>query len=429
MTFSPDAVGAVLDRYPGTRFCVAFSGGLDSTVLLHALAALRDERGFTLRAVHVDHGLHPESTHWAEHCIREAAALSVPCVAVRVAVDSAAECGPEAAARDARYAALSAEVGPDEAMVTAQHADDQAETVLLALLRGSGPAGVAAMPECAPLGAGLLLRPLLGVTRDALDAWARSQGLTWIEDPSNAHIGYARNYLRRHVTPSLREYWPGFARAFARSAQHAADADALLDRLASDDLAQCARDDALDAAALIALDDARARNLLRHWIAIRGLPAPPYERLVEALRQVRMAAPDRVPAVDWPGAVLRRWDGRVFVDADDSPGLPDWQLAPSDSGLSAARLAAAALTVRCRAGGEVLRVHPGGPHRPLKQLLVEARVPPWHRDALPLLFADETLVAAGNLFTNADWWAAEGESAVTFRYHCFPSCRGASCGT
>ncbi|MEX0900497.1 MAG: tRNA lysidine(34) synthetase TilS [Gammaproteobacteria bacterium] len=429
MTFSPDAVGAVLDRYPGTRFCVAFSGGLDSTVLLHALASLRNERGFALRAVHVDHGLHADSARWAEHCIHEAAALSVPCVAVRVTVDPAADCGPEAAARDARYAALAAEVGADEAMLTAQHADDQAETVLLALLRGSGPAGLAAMPECAPLGAGLLMRPLLCITRDALDAWARAQKLTWVEDPSNQHTGYARNYLRRNVTPALREYWPGFARALGRSAQHAADADALLDALAADDLSACALGDALDATAVTARSDARARNLLRHWIAARDLPTPPYERLVEALRQIRAAAPDRVPAVDWPGAVLRRWDGRLFVDTDEPIGPPEWELAPAKAGLSAERLAKAALTVRHRTGGETLRIHPGGPHRPLKLLFAEAGVPPWQRDHVPLLFADDALVAVGKLFSSADWQAAEGEPAVTFRYHCFPSCRGASCGT
>ena len=421
MTFSPDAVGAALDRYPGRRCCVAYSGGLDSTVLLHALAALRDERILELRAVHVDHGLHPDSPSWAEHCIREAAALSVPCVVVRVAVDRDAGLGPEAAARDARYAALAAEVGAGEAVLTAQHADDQAETVLLALLRGSGPAGLAAMPEAAPFGPGLLLRPLLGFTRAELAAWAGERGLRWVDDPSNEHLGFARNYLRAAVAPALRAQWPSFARSFARSAHHAADAAALLDVLADADLAAARVGDALDAAAVNALPDARARNLVRHWIAARGLPPPPYERLVEALRQLRGAAPDRVPAVDWPGAVLRRWHGHLFVDApmDGEPGV-DWRLEPADAGLSAARLGAAALDVRFRAGGERLRVRAGGPRRALKDLLTEAGVPPWRRAHLPLLFADDTLVAAGNLCIDADWVAAEGEPAVTFGYHYRP---------
>ena len=421
MTFSPDAVGAELDRFPGRRYCVAYSGGLDSTVLLYALAALRDERVLELRAVHIDHGLHPESARWAEHCIREAAALSVPCTVARVAVDRATGLGLEAAARDARYAALGAEVGAGEAVLTAQHADDQAETVLLALLRGSGPAGLAAMPAAAPLGPGLLLRPLLDFTRAELAAWARDRGLRWLEDPSNEHTGFARNYLRAAVIPALRSQWPAFARSFARSADHAADAAALLDALAEADLAAVRVGDALDAVAITGLPDARARNLLRHWIAARGLPPPPYERLVEALRQLRGAAPDRVPAVDWPGATLRRWRGRVFVDPPDARALAvDWQLTPADTGLSATRLAGAALEVRFRAGGECLRVRAGGSRRALKDLLLEADVPPWRRGQVPLLYADGVLVAVGNLCIDADWAAAEGEPAVSFGYHYRP---------
>ena len=423
MRFTPDAVGAVLDRFPGRSYCVAFSGGLDSTVLLHALAALRDERALELRALHVDHGLHADSASWAEHCIHAAAALSVPCTVARVAVDTVSGLGLEAAARDARYAALAAEVEAGEAVVTGQHMDDQAETVLLALLRGSGPAGLAAMPEAAPLGVGVLLRPLLAFTRAELEEWARAQRLTWLEDPSNAHDGFARNRLRNAVMPLLREHWPGYARAFARSATLAAEADALLASLAAEDLAALARGDALDADGVCALGDARARNLLRHWIARRGLPAPPYERLVEAVRQLREAAADRVPAVDWPGAVLRRWDGRVFVDGpDEAPSVEriSWRLEPVERGLSAARLARAQLRVAFRTGGEAMRTHAGGPRRTVKHLLADARVPPWRRDHVPLLFADDALVAVGELCWNADWAAENDEAAVGFRYHCLP---------
>ena len=229
MTFSPDAVGAALDRYPGRRCCVAYSGGLDSTVLLHALAALRDERILELRAVHVDHGLHPDSPSWAEHCIREAAALSVPCVVVRVAVDRDAGLGPEAAARDARYAALAAEVGAGEAVLTAQHADDQVETMLLALSRGAGLPGLAAMPAQFERHGMRFERPLLGVSGRALRAWLAAQDVPFVEDPTNADVAFTRSRIRHQLLPSHEADCPDFPDTFARAAQHAAQAQELLD--------------------------------------------------------------------------------------------------------------------------------------------------------------------------------------------------------
>lgn len=428
--FTPDLVRSVLDRYPGRRWCVAFSGGLDSTVLLHALATLRNERECELRALHVDHGLHPDSPRWAEHCIQVAGALGIPCTVLRVVVDTAAGAGTEAAARDARYAAFQVELVPGEALLTAHHADDQAETVLLALLRGSGPAGLAAMPEAAPLGNGVLLRPLLGCSRDALAGWAARERLTWVDDPSNEHTGFARNFLRRRVLPALHDQWPGAAASLARSALLAAEADALLDTLAGLDHDALADGDTLDAEGVAALGSVRARNLLRHWIARRGLPTPPYERLLEAERQLRAAAPDRVPTIDWPGATLRRWNGRLYVSGDGPRQPPDsvplsgvgpqkvefgaarvsWQDAVT--GLSAPRLERASLELRRRAGGERIRLHAGGPHRAVKHLLAEAAVPPWLRDRVPLVYADGHLVAVGDLHFDADWQAGAGERAV-----------------
>lgn len=432
--FSPDHVRAVLDQYPGRRWCVAFSGGLDSTVLLHALAALRDEYELAVRALHVDHGMHPDSMRWAQHCIHVAAAVGIPCTVLRVEVDAQGGAGPEAAARDARYAAFALELGPDDALLTAHHADDQAETVLLALLRGSGPAGLAGMPESMPLGTGLLVRPLLECGRDALSAWARDQRLIWINDPANANTCFARNFLRHRAMPVLREFWPAVAESLARAATLAAEADALLAVLADFDLAALVDGPTLDAEGVATLGSVRARNLLRRWLALRGLPVPPYERLLEAERQLRKAASDRVPAIEWPGAVLRRWQGRLYAEPPQ-PAMPKrwsvaWsgkkvlqlpdkktviQLIPATDGLSAARLAKAKLRVAYRVGGERLRLHPRGPHRVVKDLLAEAGVPPWRRSRIPFLFAGDQLVAVGDLFIDADWAAVEGESALRLR--------------
>ncbi len=214
--------------------------------------------------------------------------------------------------------------------------------------------------------------------------------------------------------PLLREHWPGVTAAFARSAGLAAEADALLHTLASLDHDALADGDELDAEGVTALGPVRARNLLRYWIERRGLPIPPFERLVEAERQLREAEADRVPEIEWPGAVLRRWHGRLFAGEPDA-GTPrgTLDLVPGGGGLSAARLQGVATEVRFRQGGERIRLQPLGPHRQVKHLLAEAGVPPWQRDRVPLLFADGELIAVGDLFIDADWRAGEGEEALT----------------
>lgn len=408
-----DHARGFFDRVPGTRWCIAFSGGLDSTALLYLTAALRKERRAKLRAVHVDHGIHPDSADWAAHCTAVCARAGVPCTVVAVDLPGDGGHGLEAAARDARYAAFAGGLGTGELLLTAHHADDQAETVLLALLRGSGPAGLAAMPELAVLGDGLLGRPLLAVPRDALESWSRAEGLEWLDDPSNADRGRARNRLRHDVMPVLRAHWPGVAGAFARSASLAAEADALLHTLAGLDHEALADGDELDAEGVTALGPVRARNLLRFWIERRGLPTPPFERLVEAERQLREADDDRVPAIAWPGAVLRRWQGRLHAGPPDTDARPGTlELVPATDGLATARLEGLETTVRFRQGGERIRLQPLGPHRLVKHLLAESGIPPWQRDRLPLLYAGDDLVAVGDLYIDADWRAGEGEDAL-----------------
>ncbi len=431
-----DRIGEVLERFPGARRCVALSGGVDSMVLFDAVVTLRGTHDADLRVLHVDHGIHPDSAEWAERCIRVCGDAGVPCTVLRVDLPVDPPEGLEAAAREARYGAFAAELGAGELLLTAHHADDQAETVMLALLRGSGPAGLAAMPEMSPLGEGLLVRPMLSVPRAAIVDWAARRGLEWIEDPSNDDRTRARNRLRHEVMPTIRAHWPGAAAAFARSAGLAAEADALLAVLASLDHEALADGPALDADAVSALGSVRARNLLRWWIAGRGLPIPPYERLVEAERQLREAAPDRVPEIVWPGAVLRRWDGRLFVGPPEPELPPDWSadwdgkrplelpagagtialVAVDGPGLDAARVRGPGLRVGFRHGGERIRLRSGGPHRQVKHLLAGAGIPPWSRDRVPILYKNEAPVAVGDLFSDADWHAPQGAAAIAVRW-------------
>lgn len=293
-----------LPRPPaGAATVVAFSGGPDSAVLLHLLRGLQP-----LRALHVDHGLHPDSGAWAAHCRRQCQTWGVPLTVLHVAIDPRDPAGPEAAARRARYAALQAALAPGDVLLTAHHAEDQAETFLLQALRGAGPAGLAGMPAVKTFGPGQLARPLLGVTRAALRAYAEAQRLDWLEDPANANPDLNRSYLRHSLWPVLVERWPAAAATLGRAAGWAAEAAELQRVLAEIDLAACVRGagEALNTAQLQQLSPARQRNLLRHWLHGLGLPAPSAAQMAQILDSCLAARADARPLVRWPGAELRR---------------------------------------------------------------------------------------------------------------------------
>ncbi|MCB1775924.1 MAG: tRNA lysidine(34) synthetase TilS, partial [Candidatus Competibacteraceae bacterium] len=231
----------LLTAHPHTRLVIGYSGGVDSHVLLHVLAtqqALGLAR--TVEAIYIDHGLHAVSAVWGEHCAAVCRDLNLPFRVLKIDAGPMPGESPEAAARRARYAALAAELGPDSALLTAHHRDDQAETLLLQLLRGAGPHGLAAMPEAARLGEGWLLRPFLDVDRAELLVYARERRLCWIEDASNADTGFNRNYLRHQVLPVLRARWPAVNRTLSRSARLCAETATGLDEEAAADLARVA---------------------------------------------------------------------------------------------------------------------------------------------------------------------------------------------
>lgn len=412
--FSADQLLRRLQALPDTaRYAVAYSGGLDSHVLLHALHALGPALGAELRALHIDHGLHSRSGDWARHCEAIGRLLGLSVQRIDVAAAPAPGESPEAAAREARYAALRQQLREGEILLTAHHLDDQAETLLLQLLRGAGPAGLAAMPNCQPFGAGHLARPLLGFTREALREYADAQALVWIEDPSNAEREYDRNFLRHAVLPHLAARWPAFAATLGRAAGHQADAAELLEEMGALDLRHAATGErALAISALRTLSTARQRNLLRHWIRGQRLRVPDTRQL-EAIRlEVAGARPDAQPRVVWPGGEVRRYRDALYALADappeglsgvytwadparplDIPALGRLQLAPAAAGLCAEALAGAPLTVRFRQGGERCRVPGRGGSRSLKGLLQEWGVPPWRRGRIPLLYIGDELAA------------------------------------
>jgi tRNA(Ile)-lysidine synthase len=311
----PDQVRATLVRHlaPGARLRLGLSGGLDSMVLLHALAGLRPD--YAVAALHVHHGLNTHADEWVTFCRQGCAQLGVPLQVVRVKLAPNAAEGVEAAARGARYEAL-ARTGAD-AVVTAHHADDQAETVLFQLLRGGGPRALAAMPESRPLAPGLLLvRPLLACTRTELEAYARQHGLLWVEDDSNIDTRYTRNALRLDVLPAIARHLPNYREHLISSAQRMAEAADLLDELAELDGAEAGLPDSLDCEILKSLPETRARNLLAHYLRLQGVPLPSPAHLVEMLRQLKEARTRLVLRLA-DGLVLTRGKGRIRIGHAD----------------------------------------------------------------------------------------------------------------
>jgi len=420
------------------RVAVALSGGRDSMALLDALTTLAPELGLTLSALHVHHGLSANADAWAKFCGDECAQRGVPLTVHRAAIRRVAGESLEAQARAARYAALAA-VDAD-IVALAHHADDQAETLLLQLLRGAGPEGLAAMPTQRSMRKGpALLRPFLALPRAAIDAFAAARGLAWVDDESNANTGVKRNFIRHDVAPRLAAAFPGYPATLVRAAAHQAEAARLIDELAQHDAQGALADDpiagvTLDRAALIALAARaphRARNLLRWFLRQHELSAPSAARLAAMLDQLSGAAPDARVRLVHAGAEVGFHRGRIVVHApavapfairwrgDAQLALPHGTLefVPcSGDGAAQAALDSAEVTVRTRAGGERIRLANDRPRRALKGLLQDAGMPPWQRESLPLVFCDDVLAVVPGVGVDAAFRAAPGTPGYEVRW-------------
>lgn len=395
-----------------TIWRIAFSGGLDSTVLLHLLVHLAKTESLpALSAIHVHHGLQAAADAWPDHCQSVCDALGVPLQVVRVQVQPGASI--ERAARDARYAAFIEATQANEVLMTAQHRDDQAETLLFRLLRGAGVRGLSGMPSERPLGRGHLLRPLLNVTRAELEAYATEHQLSWIEDPSNQDHQFSRNYLRHQVFPVLTARWPQAVATMARSAAHLSEAQGLLDELAQIDLAHASTASdfdwlglpSLELALLEKLSDARQRNALSHWL--KPLTTLPDSDHWSGWENVRDATGDARPLWRLAAGELHRAGGRLWwlsggwLRTPPSPvswAEPSVSLVLPDNGVLTltGQIPDGLLHIRYREGGEVMNL-PGRGHRDLKRLLNESGVPGFVRGRLPLLYRGEQLLAVANL--------------------------------
>jgi len=412
------------DLIAAGQWCVALSGGVDSTALLHAMVQLGQEfSGNTIRAVHVNHHLHADADTWARACQALCAELGVTLTCCDVGVETGGDVGIEAAARKARYGALAGLLDHGEILLTAHHRDDQVETFLLRLLRGAGPHGLASIGLRRPFGKGQVVRPLLAVSRKSLETYARQQKLEWIEDPANTNTAFDRNFLHHRVLPVLRERWPGLGETIPRAARLSGEAAQMLDDLAKIDLA--VTEAYMDGADTIPLDairghsPARQRNVIRYWLRQRKIVPPTEARLREGLAQLLSAGDDRLPLIEWGGVKVRRYRDCLFlleldpepVDAE-LPDACDWDgcdridLGPLRGRLRFVHGDATAVdvpgswVVRFRVGGE--RFASGGQHKTVKNLFQQHGVVPWMRAHVPLLYRADRLVAVGDLWQADD---------------------------
>lgn len=415
------------------KMAVALSGGLDSSVLLHLAHAYCQQHGIGLLAFHINHHISPHAQAWQDHCARQCAALGIVFDALGVNVEKAGR-GVEAAARTLRYRALGALCARHgvDLMLTAHQLDDQAETVLLQLLRGSGTAGLSGMdaanaaPDLLGNPALVMARPLLPLSRGQLEAYAAQHQLEHIDDESNRDARFARNALRHQVMPALAQAFPGFQQRFARSAAHAQSAQRLLDELAEQDLAACLVDGCIEVAYLRTLSVDRSSNLLRHWFALRGLAMPSTAWLSEMLTQLVEAKHDAQLCVTHPDCHVRRYRDRLHItprlpelagqrDEEVDPGTPGFafrwngeaQLAfpdyggilhfdVADDGVDPDWLRAQPLEIDFRKGGERLKLAANRPTRAIKYHYQACKVPAWERERLPIVHAGkDILFAAG----------------------------------
>lgn len=410
--------GHTLSKGEEKVFWLAYSGGLDSHVLLHQLA----QAPISLKAVHIHHNLSPNADVWEAHCRKTCEELGVEYHCIHVNAHPKPGESPEAAARTARYDALATLVGPHDYLFTAHHAEDQAETLLLQLFRGAGIKGLSAMPHSMPFAQGQLLRPFLCWTKQMILEYATDAQLHWIEDETNSNTDFDRNYIRHHVLPVIRERWPAITPVLGRVANHCAEANEILDKAAQ-------RDFTVSIKQLTALSYAEQNNVLRYWLRSQNFPVPSTTQLTEFQLNILHCKPDANPMLHWPGVNIRRYRDTLYALPDkikwEPPATPIvWNLEESltlsnTHMLSAERQIGVGIRValgsvfqiRFRQNQPGERCHPAGRQgsHPLKKLFQEWGIPPWERDAVPLLYLDDQLVCVVGYCVSASFAAGTEE--------------------
>jgi len=408
---------------PDEPVCIALSGGMDSVVLLDAIANIRKD----ISAIHVHHGLSPNADAWADFCAKICEARQVPLSVHRVSVEMQGK-GLEAAARDARYAVFA--TASARWILQAHHADDAAETLLLRLNRGTGLRGLAGIPSVRALDARhSLLRPLLDLPRSVLREYSQERNLLWIEDESNEDTRLDRNYLRKAVLPTIEARFPGWRQNWLRAGEHAREAQGLLDELAALDVG--ASPVRLSLESLRALSSGRLRNALRYFLATHGVELPETDHLADIERRLRICADDASLGIVVGASALMHYRGQLFCVAahlaheppafirpcklGESVSIPELRGtlhfdAMVGQGIRPSHADWPNLKICSRRDAEVMKLEAQRPTRTLKNLFQEQGIPPWERPWLPRIATGESLVWVEGLGVSLDWQAGPEES-------------------
>ncbi len=400
---------------PFRKYLVAFSGGMDSHVLLHLLSILKQQHTeLSVRAVHIHHGLQSVADNWPKHCQSVCKDLHIPFKTLFLDLNIESGESLEAVARQGRYQALQDVLQKDEVLLTAHHQRDQAETLLLQLFRGAGVQGLAAMPVMIHAEKVFHIRPLLDESYQSLQAYARENKLNFIEDPSNKDNSFDRNFLRNQILPQLREHWQGLDKALSRSAKIQSETKLLLDQMAEQLRLDCTKDsdtlntyNTLSIKCLLGLPKEKQRLLIRYWIAEKGFLAPSQKKLRNILIDVLLAKEDAQPLVTWQGVEVRRFNHQLFCDSPltvhDNTQCLSWDgmrpltidslgITIKPSALGGLQQKGRSFSIRFRQGGETLVLVKNNQTKSLKKYLNEIAIPPWLRDRIPLIYCGDRLI-------------------------------------
>ncbi len=429
-----------LEIPPNAHIAVGLSGGMDSVVLLHLLCALRNVSAIELTALHAHHGLHPDADSWQGFCSHLCAQWSVPFHSERLQISVEGGPGPEARAREARYRWFEVCVPDGACLMLAHHCDDQAETVLLNLVRGSGVRGLSAMRRSADFGRLRIVRPLLRHGRREIQAYAYRHRLDWIEDSSNYELSFSRNLIRLRVLPMLQQRWPGVVEVLAATAMRLQKTQALLDEVAAEDLGATQERPAhplsgpgyqLRLSPLSEVSRRRLSNFLAYWFRLRGFDRPTQRQLQLLIAGFVRKRPPSSASLQWSQTTVRRYDDWLYLlktaPRGETPEAKSWdlrttmpipelmvQLVPvpvQGHGLARDRTPLSA-TIRWRRGGERCRLPDRDHHSKLKKLLQQHRVPPWVRERIPLIYVREEIAAVGGYWYCEPYVARTGEAGI-----------------
>ena len=426
--FNDNKLQTLLAQYPESIFWVAYSGGLDSQVLLYSLANILPAT--RLRAIHINHGWHSDASQWANTCQQTCAQLGIDCEVISVDAQTKPGESPEACARQARYAAMAGCLESGDCLLTAHHRDDQAETFFLQLLRGAGLRGLASMSTAMPFGKGTLVRPLLQYSRSELEHYAKEKQLTWIDDSSNTNLRFSRNFVRHQVLPLLHQRWPGASKTLARVAQNTAEAHLLLEEVAHEDWLNVCEPSSnnIVVSRLLRLTPARRRNCLRYWLKQLRFPLPSQMQL-QQIEFLLASKIDANPKVRWGGVEVRRYRDFLYAlalkkETELSKQPVVWDLTQTltiptmgsltvervlGQGISCARIGDMPVNVNFRQGGERFHVQGRLGSHPLKKLFQEWGVPPWQRQKIPLVYYQHELIAVAGYGLNPNFLAKVNE--------------------